>query len=316
MDMTAKWDANAVSNLTGKVAIVTGANSGVGLEAARVLARQGAEVWLAARNQNNNQRAYAQILAETPAAQLRVHQLDLGNLASVQSFAEDFLATGRPLDILLNNAGVMALPNARTADGFEIHMGINHFGHFALTGRLLPALLAAPAARVVTVSSNMHTGGTVDFDNLNWENGAYDKWAAYQRSKLANLLFAFELQRRFARAGARAISLGAHPGFSATNLQLLPADGTPALERFLLKASQIMAQSQAMGALPLLYAATAPGLQGGEYIGPGGWRNMRGYPEVSRAADRAYNEADAVRLWEESERLTGVFYEALRMLTT
>jgi NAD(P)-dependent dehydrogenase (short-subunit alcohol dehydrogenase family) len=151
----------------------------------------------------------------------------------------------------------------------------------------------------------------MDFGNLNWENGSYEKWQAYGRSKLANLLFAFELQRRFQRAGARAISLGAHPGYAATNLQSLPAHGTPALERALVKMSKVMAQSSAMGALPLLYAATAPDIRGGEYIGPGGLMGMRGYPRPTRAADTAYNEVDAEQLWRVSEALTHVHYDAL-----
>ena len=310
--MTSKWDASQIPDLSGKVAMVTGANSGIGFEAARVLARKGAQVWLAARNQSNNQQAHDEILRETPNAQLRVHQLDLGDLASVDSFVEAFNDVGQPLDLLLNNAGVMALPAARTVDGFETHLGINHFGHFALTGLLLPAILAAPAGRVVTVSSGMHTEGTMDFGDLNWENGSYDKWQAYRRSKLANLLFAFELQRRFQQSGARAISVGAHPGFAATNLLSLPTSGTPFLERLLFRMSTVIAQPQEMGALPLLYAATVPELVGGEYIGPGGWQGMRGYPQPSRAADLAYDEAVAARLWEESARATHVHYDALQ----
>lgn len=309
--MASKWDATNIPDLTGKVAIVTGANSGIGFESARELAAKGAQVWMAARNEQKSQEARSHILRETPTAQLRLNKLDLSDLASVDAFVEQFNRSGQHLDLLLNNAGVMALPHARTKHGFEIHMGTNHFGHFALTGLLLPALLAAPAARVVTVSSNMHKSGVMDFDDLNWVNGTYNKWDAYSRSKLANLLFAFELQRRLQHAGVRAISLGAHPGFAATNLQLLPVEGTPALERLMLKLSQVGAQSQEMGALPLLYAATAPGLVGGEYIGPGGMSGMRGYPHVTRAADRAYDEAAAEQLWRVSEELTHVHYDAL-----
>ena len=266
---------------------------------------------MAARNEQRSQEAHARILRETPHAQLRLDRLDLGDLASVEAFVEQFHRSGQQLDLLINNAGVMALPPARTKQGFEIHMGINHFGHFALTGLLLAPLLAAPAARVVTVSSNMHKGGAMDFGDLNWANGSYNKWDAYSRSKLANLLFAFELQRRLQRAGGCAISLGTHPGFAATNLQLLPAEGTPPLERMMVKLSQMGAQSQEMGALPLLYAATAPGLVGGEYIGPGGMGGMRGYPHVTRAAERAYDKAAAEQLWRASEELTHVHYEAL-----
>lgn len=311
--MTNKWDATQIPDLSGKIAIVTGGNGGIGYEAALELARKGATVWIAARNAQKSQQAQTQILRAVPNARIQVHRLDLGDLSSIRSFAAEFNGTNQPLDLLLNNAGVMALPKAYTKDGFEQQLGINHFGHFALTGLLLPAILAAPAARVVTMSSNMHKGGNVDFNDLNWQQGSYGRWGAYQRSKLANLLFAFELQRRLKRAGARAISLAAHPGYSATNLQALPEDGTPAIERFFLKASLVFAQSQAMGALPLLYAAVAPGLQGGEYVGPEGWMEMRGYPQVVRAEAPAYNEANAARLWIESEKLTNVHYEALEM---
>ena len=309
--MSQKWDTSNMPALGGKVAIVTGANSGIGFETARELTRKGAEVWLGARNQRNNEIAFERIRREIPSAKLHVHQLDLGDLASVKAFVARFVQSKQPLDLLINNAGVMALPFARTTDHFEIHMGINHLGHFALTGLLLPALVAAPAARVVTVSSIMHKGGRMDFADLNWEKQPYNKWDAYRRSKLANLLFAFELQRRFRRAGTRAISLGAHPGFAATNLQRLPVVGTPTIERIAVRLFQVGAQSQAMGALPLLYAAAASGLEGGEYIGPGGLSGMRGYPKPVRAAPQAYNEQDAEQLWQLSEELTGVHIAAL-----
>ena len=309
--MTTKWDATQIPDLTGKVAIVTGANSGIGFEAARELARKGAQVWMAARNASKNQHAYDQILGEIPKAQVQLHKLDLSDLASVDSFVEQFNASQQPLDLLINNAGIMAHPYGQTVDGFETQLGTNHFGHFALTGLLLPTLLAAPAARIVSVSSGMHTRGQINFENLNWENGGYEKWQAYSRSKLANLLFAFELQRRLQQAGSRAISVGAHPGFSATNLQSLPVSGTPALERMMVKFSQLAAQSQEMGALPILFAATAAGLQGGEYIGPGGLGGMRGYPEPAQAASQAYDVAVAQELWRVSEALTHVHYDAL-----
>lgn len=309
--MTSRWDTTQIPDLSGKTAIVTGGNGGIGYEAALELARKGATVWIAARNPQKSQQAHAQILRAVPDARVQVHPLDLGDLRSVQSFAAEFNRTSQPLDLLLNNAGVMALPKAFTHDGFEQQIGINHFGHFALTGLLLPAILAAPAARVVTVSSSLHRRGVVKFDDLNWKQTNYSRWGAYQRSKLANLLFAFELQRRFQQAGAKAISVAAHPGYSATNLQALPAVGVSALERWALHFSLRFAQSQAMGALPTLYAATAPGLRGGEYIGPGGWMEIRGYPRIVNAAAPAHSKADAARLWQASEALTHVQYEVL-----
>jgi NAD(P)-dependent dehydrogenase (short-subunit alcohol dehydrogenase family) len=313
--MASKWTSAQMPDLTGKIVIVTGANSGIGLAAAEELARKGAHLLLAARNEQKNQAALDKIMQDTPQAQVEVYRLDLSDIASVRSFAEAFLARNLSLDMLINNAGVMALPYRQTADGFEMQLGTNHLGHFALTGLLLPRLLAAPAARIVTISSGAHQMGKMDFANLNWENGGYHKWLAYGRSKLANLLFAFELQRRLAQMGARAISVAAHPGLAATNLQYVgPEMEESALMRnvFMIMNS-MFAQSAEMGALPTLYAATAPEVQGGDYIGPGGLLKMRGYPRKVKANDAAYNEADAAKLWQVSEELTGVHYAALEM---
>jgi NAD(P)-dependent dehydrogenase (short-subunit alcohol dehydrogenase family) len=299
-------------DLSGKTAIVTGANSGIGLEAARELARHGAQVVLAVRNLAKGEAALADIRGDMPGAAVEVRQLDLASLASVRTFAAAAGAAYPTLDLLVNNAGVMALPYHQTVDGFEMQFGTNHLGHFALTGLLLGPLLAAPAARVVTVASLMHRYGSMDFDNLQWEQG-YDKWRAYSRSKLANMLFAFELQRKFAAAGVRAISVAAHPGYAATNLQL----AGPQMENsgIALAASKllnkVLAQSAEMGALPTLYAGVADDVQGGDFIGPGGLGGARGYPTTAKASDAAYDATDAARLWTISEELTGVRYAAL-----
>lgn len=311
--MSKQWTADRLPDMSGKWAIVTGANSGIGLEAARELARKGATVWLTARNADKGAAALAEIRRDAPHAQAEVQLLDLSDLNSVRGLAERASAQRRPLDLLINNAGVMAIPFRKTVDGLEMQLGTNHFGHFALTGLLLDMLLAAPAARIITVSSGAHQMGSMDFANLNYEQGGYQKWRAYGRSKLANLLFAFELQRRLARRAASAISVAAHPGYTATNLQYVGpqmerSSVSLAISRFL---NARMAQPAAMGALPTLYAAAAPDVQGGDYIGPDGLWEMRGYPVKvgSNAASR--NEADAARLWAKSEELTGVRYAAL-----
>jgi NAD(P)-dependent dehydrogenase (short-subunit alcohol dehydrogenase family) len=233
--------------------------------------------------------------------------LDLADLRSVRSFADTLRARYDTLALLINNAGVMALPYRRTVDGFEMQFGTNHLGHFALTGLLLPAILATPRARVVTVSSGAHTNGSIDFDNLDGSKG-YTPWRAYAQSKLANLLFAYELQRRFAAAGATALSVGCHPGWAATNLQAAGPRmaGARLRVRLMTIANRVLAQSAAMGALPILYAATAEGVNGCDYIGPTSWGGMRGYPGKVRSSARSYDVALARRLWQVSEELTGV----------
>jgi NAD(P)-dependent dehydrogenase (short-subunit alcohol dehydrogenase family) len=239
--------------------------------------------------------------------------LDLADLSSVHRFAETFAQRHSTLSALVNNAGVMGIPYRQTVDGLEMQFGTNHLGHFALTGLLLPLLTATPQARVVTVSSMMHIFGKINFDDL---NGAkkYDPWAAYSQSKLANLLFAYELQRRLANASVSTISLGCHPGYAATNLQFVAAQ----MNRSHLQeiqnrlANMLLAQSAAMGALPELYAATASNVAGGEYIGPLGLGKMRGYPGVVRSSARSYDVATAQKLWRVSEELTDVRYAAIQ----
>lgn len=307
------WTADNLPDLSGKTVLVTGANSGVGYEAALQFARVKAEVVLACRRPDSARAAADQINRQFPGTNVEVMQVDLSNLASIRAAAEDFRAKHRKLDILCNNAGVMAMPYARTGDGFEMQFGTNHLGHFALTGQLLEPLLAAGAARVVTVSSGAHKMGSIRFDDLNWERG-YSKWRAYGQSKLANLLFMFEFQRKIDKAGVPLTSIGCHPGYAATNLQAAGsrARGSSFGEQFWNGMNQIFAQNAAMGALPTLYAAVAPEVQGGDYIGPDGFQEMWGNPVKVLTNAAARDAGVAARLWEVSEKLTDVHYEALK----
>jgi NAD(P)-dependent dehydrogenase (short-subunit alcohol dehydrogenase family) len=238
--------------------------------------------------------------------------LDLANLASVRGFADAFCARHQRLDALCNNAGVMALPHRRTKDGFEMQIGTNHLGHFALTGWLFDLLCATPSARVVTVSSGMHRIGQIRFDDLQSER-RYGKWRAYGQSKLANLLFAYELARRAEKAGLGLMSVAAHPGFAATNLQFAGPrmEGAAWMERLSLLGNRLFAQTAAMGALPTLYAATAPGVRNGDYFGPAGLGEMRGYPTKVDSSARSHDLDTAARLWQVSRNLTGVGFARL-----
>jgi NAD(P)-dependent dehydrogenase (short-subunit alcohol dehydrogenase family) len=304
-----RWTEENVPGLGGRVAVVTGANSGLGLEAGRVLAQRGAHVVLAVRSAARGDAAAAAIRAGAPEARLEVMSLDLASLASVRDFARAVLAGHDRLDMLLNNAGVMAIPYRKTADGFEMQFGTNHLGHFALTGLLLPLILETPGARVVTVSSSAHLVGRIRFDDLNGER-SYSKWGAYGQSKLANLLFAYELQRRLSAAGSGAISAAAHPGFANTDLQLVGPRmegsrlGVQAMGLF----NRLLAQSAPMGALPEIYAATSPAVRGGDYIGPDGFLEQWGFPKKVQSNARSRDEDVAARLWVTSEQLTGVNY--------
>ena len=306
--MAAKWSADQIPDQHGRTAIVTGANSGLGLVSARELARHGATVVLACRNTEKGARALEQISAEVPDAEVELAELDLGELASVQAFAESFRQSGEHdgLDLLINNAGVMAPPRRQTADGFELQLGTNHLGHFALTARLIGLLEGRADARVVTLSSNAHKMGRIDFDDLQHERG-YTRWGAYGQAKLANLMFALELDRRLRAAGSTVKSLAAHPGYAATNLQ---SAAVPALDRVVMQFTNlIVAQSADMGALPSLYAATCPGLEGGSYIGPDGIGEFRGHPQPVSPSRAARDEQAAAHLWAVSEELTGVRFE-------
>jgi NAD(P)-dependent dehydrogenase (short-subunit alcohol dehydrogenase family) len=297
MSNNQKWTTEQMPDQSGKIVIVTGANSGIGYEAASALALKGAAVMMACRSLEKGETAAAQIRSQEPKGEITLKQLDLADLSSVRRFAEAFLAEYQQLDILINNAGVMATPYRKTADGFEMQFGTNHLGHFLLTGLLIDLLRKTPKSRVVTVSSYAHLLGKINFDDLNSEKG-YQKWLAYGQSKLANLLFAYELQRRSAKNGKHPISIAVHPGYAATNLQ-----NTSSLFSF---TNSFMAQSQEMGALPTLYAATSPEMQGGEYIGPDGFLAQRGYPHKARSSGRSYDLETARRLWEVSEELTGI----------
>jgi NAD(P)-dependent dehydrogenase (short-subunit alcohol dehydrogenase family) len=305
--MADKWTARDIPDQRGRVAVVTGANSGLGLATARELARAGAHVVLACRSEQKGQDAAARIRGAVPSADVEPGVLDLADLDSVRAFAG---SVPGPLDLLINNAGIMAAPRGLTKQRFESQFGTNHLGHFALTGLLLGNLLGAPAPRVVTVSSALHRNGTINFDDLQGERG-YSRWGAYSQSKLANLMFCFELQRRAVDAGSALRSMAAHPGYAATNLQ---SAGSPHFyERaFTWVGNELFAQSADMGALPTLYAATFPDLPGGTFVGPGGRGEQRGHPKVVGAAGKAYDEDAWRRLWDVSEQLTGVRYEFSR----
>lgn len=299
--------------LDGRHAFVTGANSGIGLRATEALAEAGATVYMGCRDPSRAAHAVAEVRDRNPDAKVEVVQLDLADLSSIERAAAEITARPEPLDLLVNNAGVMATPYMQTEDGFELQLGTNHLGHFALTGRLLDKLLAADAARVVSVASLAHRQGKMDFDDLNWEH-SYSRWGAYGRSKLANLLFTFELDRRLRERKVAALAVACHPGYSATNLQSAgPGEGTLGLilKPALKVANVFLAQSDEMGALPTLYAATAPDVVGGDYIGPDGIGQSRGHPTKVDCNSRARNTDDARRLWEVSVELTGVDYAAL-----
>jgi NAD(P)-dependent dehydrogenase (short-subunit alcohol dehydrogenase family) len=292
-----KWTTENIPDQSGKIVIVTGANSGIGYEAARALALKGATVIMACRSLEKGETAASQIRSQKPKGQVILKQLDLADLGSVRKFAEAFFAEYQQLDILINNAGVMATPYRKTADDFEMQFGTNHLSHFLLTGLLIDLLRKTPQSRVVTVSSYAHMIGRINFKDINSEK-RYQKWAAYGQSKLANLLFAYELQRKLTQNGSSTLSIGVHPGWSATNLQ-----HNSGFFNFL---NPFLGQSQEMGALPTLYAATSPETQGGEYIGPDGFLGQRGYPHIARSSGRSHDLKTAQRLWEVSEKLTGI----------
>ena len=304
--MSEKWTADRIPDQSGRTAVVTGANSGLGLVTSRELARKGAAVVLACRNLEKGEAARKEIEAHAPGAQLELEELDLASLDSVREFAERFKASHEGLDLLINNAGVMATPRRSTADGFELQFGTNHLGHFALTGLLIGEMEGREDARVVTLSSGAHRIGRIAFDNLGGDR-RYFRWRAYGQSKLANLLFALELDRRLRAAGSTVKSLAAHPGYAATNLQFA---GPPGLDAAVMKVSnRVLAQDDEMGALPTLYAATEPGLESGTFCGPDGFLEQRGHPKPVSPSGAARDEQVARRLWEVSEEMTGVRFE-------
>jgi NAD(P)-dependent dehydrogenase (short-subunit alcohol dehydrogenase family) len=298
-----KWSADQIADQTGRNAVVTGANSGLGLVTARELARAGANVVLACRDVRKGEAAAAEIRAAVPGAQLQVAEMDLSSLASVRRFA-GALEAGE-LALLINNAGIMMTPQQKTADGFELQFGTNHLGHFALTGLLLERLARADAARVVTLSSIEHKSGHIHFDDLELEHG-YNPRKAYRQSKLANAIFGLELDRRLRAAGSPVISVLAHPGYSDTNLQSTGPTGI--VKAFLALSNRLVAQSAEQGALPTLYAATAPDVEGGQYYGPDGFQEMRGRPTTVKVIAEGRDTEAGRRLWEISEELTAVGY--------
>ncbi len=289
----AKWTSADLPDLSGRTAVITGANSGIGLSAARYLAEASAHVIIACRDTAKGSAAASGI-----PGTVNVRAVDLADLSSVRAFASGL---SEPFDILINNAGVMALPLRRTADGFEMQIGTNHLGHFALTGLLLDRI----RDRVVTVSSGMHRIGRIRLPDLNWEQGRYQRWAAYGQSKLANLLFTYELGRRLSAAGSSVRSVAAHPGYAATNLQ---AHTESIADRIMALGNQLVAQSADMGSLPTVYAATAD-IPTNTYIGPDGLFEQRGHPKIVTSNSASHNEDTARRLWDLSEQLTGVAYK-------
>lgn len=300
---THRWTAADVPDQSGKVALVTGANSGLGLHTSLTLARKGARVLMACRDAGRADAALKRVRAEVPGAAVELVTLDLASLAGVEAAADEVAGRLDALDLLVDNAGVMAPPRTLTGDGFELQLATNHLGHFALTGRLLPLLLAAPAPRVVVVSSGAHRVGKINFDDLQGAQ-AYSRWGAYGQSKLANLLFARELGRR--SAGTALLVASAHPGYAATHLQ--SGQGSWVMETAMRLGNALIAQSDAAGAWPSLYAATMPDVRPGDYWGPA-LAEIRGTPKRVGRSAAAQDDAVARRLWEVSEKLTGVTYD-------
>lgn len=302
MSTNNNWTAANMPGQTGRVAIVTGANSGIGYETARALANKGATVIIACRDQQKGEAATQQIRDEKPKGAVRMMQLDLADLDSVRHFAETIHHDYDRLDLLINNAGIMHPPFGKTKQGFETQFGVNHLGHFALTGLLLDLIIRTPHARIVTVSSMAHRFGRIDFEDLNAEKG-YRANAAYGQSKLANLLFTYELQHKLQATGSDTIAVAAHPGWTATNLQQHSG-----VVRFF---NRFFAQTPEMGALPTLRAATAPDVHGGDYYGPSRRMEMVGYPIKVQSNGRSHDTAVAAQLWTVSEDMTGVRYQGL-----
>ena len=300
------WTENDVPNQSGRLAIVTGSNTGLGYDTARVLAQHGAQVVLAVRDTTKGDAAANRIRSLTPGADVTLHKLDLGSLGAVKESAAEMADTYPRIDLLINNAGVMYPRKSATADGFELQFGTNHLGHFALTGILLPSLLKVDGSRVVVVASIAHNiKAKIDFDDLQWERRSYSRVASYGQSKLANLMFAYDLQRRLAAANAKTISVAAHPGVAATELSRhVPGYTLPGVAWLFGK----LLNTAEMGALPQIRAATDPSVKGGQYWGPDGFREMRGYPKLVSSSAQSHDEAIQQRLWQVSEELTGVTY--------
>ncbi|MCB9420284.1 MAG: SDR family NAD(P)-dependent oxidoreductase [Ardenticatenaceae bacterium] len=297
------WAAGNIPDQSGRIAIVTGANSGIGYETARVLAHQGATTILACRNEQKGKAAVEKIQSEGAKGTAVFLPLDLADLDSIHAFANSFKAQYQRLDLLINNAGIMTPPFGQTKQGFETQFGVNHLGHFALTGLLLDLIQRTPQSRIVTVSSIMHKGGKINFDDLNSAQ-SYNRSAAYGQSKLANLLFTYELQRKLEAAGSDTIAVAAHPGWTDTNLQ----QHAGLIEFF----NRFLAQKPEMGALPTLRAAVDANVQGADYYGPTRRFETVGYPEKVQSNGRSHDQQTAAKLWDISEELTGVHYDFAR----
>ncbi len=302
---TSKWTAADVPDQTGRIAVITGANTGIGYQAAVVLAEKGAHVVLAVRNLDKGNDAVARIRAQAPNADVALQQLDLTSLANIRNAADELRANYPRIDLLVNNAGVMYTPKETTKDGFELQFGTNHLGHFALTGQLLDHLLGVPGSRVVTISSIGHRiRAQIHFDDLQWER-RYNRVEAYGQAKLSNLLFTYELARRLAAKGAPTIAVAAHPGGSDTELtRNLPKVLMPAVNLVW----GLVSQSPEMGALPTLRAATDPDVRNAQYYGPDGLGETRGHPKLVKSSKQSHDQDIQRRLWTVSEELTGVSY--------
>lgn len=296
-----KWDSNDIPDQKGRIAIVTGSSSGIGYETARVLANKNAEVIMAVRNLQKGNAALDKIKAGYQDADVKVMELDIARLESVRRFTEDFKKNYSRLDLLINNAGVMMPPYSKTADGFELQFGTNHLGHFALTGLLMDLIINTESSRIVNVSSTSHKSGKIDFDDLDWEKRTYKKMRAYGDSKIANIYFTYELQRNLEKAGSKTIAVASHPGWTATELQRHVG-----IVNFL---NRFFSQGIDMGALPTLYAAIAPDVKGGDYYGPAGWLEMRGYPKKVESNELSHDQKISKKLWEASEELTGIKWQ-------
>ncbi|MDP1820800.1 MAG: oxidoreductase [Acidimicrobiales bacterium] len=304
-----RWTTADIPDQTGRTVLITGANSGLGLRSAEALAAAGGRVLLACRNATRAAKAHAEVAAVATGPAPEVVSLDVSDLDDVRRCAGQLAGDLEHLDVLMNNAGVMAVPLARTPQGFEMQMGTNHLGHFALTARLLPLLQRAPAPRVVTVSSFGHKAGRIRWDDPNWNTGRYLAWPAYFQTKLANLLFTGELHRRATEAGSGVLAAAAHPGYAATNLSTTgPGSRNAFMHRAAGMTDRLLGQSDEMGALPQLYAATMPDVSGNDYWGPDGFLEQRGHPTKVGRTRRAADPGAARRLWALSEELTGVTF--------
>jgi NAD(P)-dependent dehydrogenase (short-subunit alcohol dehydrogenase family) len=304
---TARWMLDQMPWQTGRIVVVTGANSGLGYNTAKALAQKGARVIMACRNVQKGKQASLRIMEDGAAVKPEVWQLDLASLDSVKQFSEKFLESKERLDLLINNAGLMAIPYARTEEEFEMQFGVNHLGHFALTARLWPLISRTEESRVVQVSSLAHHWGKIRFEDIHWERG-YKKWGAYGMSKLANLLFIYELSARISSEGKRVIAAAAHPGYADTELQAKGSKmkGSRLGANAFTLVNRLVAQPASMGALPSLYAATAMEVKSGDFFGPGGHLRLRGYPVLEKSSVRRVNSETAREMWSLSENLTGI----------